>query len=335
MTTTVEQSRTAPQAPPQNLDEVRRDSVVNSRGVRYKDFKQGLAPKYSIVWLHLLAGHLVLAATTVGMMLVNGGPPLATILAIFAGSFIYGYTLAFIQLFLHEAAHYNIARNRKMNDRLANIFIGAIVGQDIRAYRPIHFDHHRYLGTPDDTEHTYFDPLNIQFLVESLTGVKPLKVLTRREKIAQRKQQQGKKSGGILNAQLLVGAALNGVIVLGAILLGYWPVAVAWVIGMIIAFPFFASVRQLLEHRSEEAEAHIDYTQVPHGMVNRMFGSGPIASTLGGAGFNRHLLHHWEPQISYTRLPDLERFLMDTELAGLLKRHRTSYVRTFVRLFNH
>ena len=35
-------------------------------------------------------------------------------------------------------------------------------------------------------------------------------------------------------------------------------------------------------------------------------GDGPLASTLGGAGFNRHLLHHWEPKISYTRFRELE-----------------------------
>ncbi len=333
MTTVAEYQQTVMGKQPANLDEVRRDSIVNSKGIRYKEFKQSLKPKFGLVWVHLLCGHLVLIATMVGMILVQQQAPHLWYLSIFLGSLLYGYTLAYIELFFHEAAHYNIAPDRKMNDRLANIFIGSFVGQDIKAYRPIHFDHHRHLGTPQDTEHTYFDPLNIQFLVESLTGIKPLKVLSKREKMS--KQKGAHKSGGILNAQLLVGVAMNGVIVLGMALLGFWTVSVAWVIGMIIAFPFFAALRQLLEHRDEDARADLDYTVVPHGAVNRMFGSGPIASTLGGAGFNRHMLHHWEPQISYTRLSDLEHFLMDTEVAGVLTRHRTSYARTFVRLFNH
>ena len=67
--------------------------------------------------------------------------------------------------------------------------------------------------------------------------------------------------------------------------------------------------------------------------MNKLFGSGPLASTLGGAGFNRHLLHHWEPQLSCTRLAELERFLENTELKPALDAHRTSYVREWLRLF--
>jgi len=33
---------------------------------------------------------------------------------------------------------------------------------------------------------------------------------------------------------------------------------------------------------------------------DRLFGDDFFSCTFGGAGFNRHLLHHWEPQISYT-----------------------------------
>ena len=320
--------------PPElSLDDVRRDAIVDSRGVKYKEFKRGLAPKYGLVWTHLLSGHVVLIATTIAAIFLYRGAPGAVPFIILGASLIYGYALAYILLFFHEASHYNLARDREMNDRLANIFIGLLVGQDIKGYRPIHFDHHRYLGMPEDTEHTYFDPLNIRFIVESLTGVKPMKVLTRREKIAANKGNTQVRA--TLNAQLLAGAAVNGIFLLGMILLGYWPIAVAWVIGMLIVFPFFASVRQLLEHRSEDARADVDYTREPHGEVNRMFGSGPLASTLGGAGFNRHLLHHWEPQISYTRLRDLERFLLDTEAAPIIERHRTSYTLTFLRLFNH
>ena len=64
-----------------------------------------------------------------------------------------------------------------------------------------------------------------------------------------------------------------------------------------------------------------------------MFGDGLIAQTMGGAGYNRHLMHHWEPGVSYTRLPDLERFLADTPLAAVMARRTTTYGRIFRRLF--
>ena len=81
-----------------------------------------------------------------------------------------------------------------------------------------------------------------------------------------------------------------------------------------MVFPFLASLRTLLEHRAEDADPRANYAEVDQGPVNRLFGSGPLASTLGSAGFNRHALHHWEPQISYTRLKDIEAYLLRTEV---------------------
>lgn len=73
----------------------------------------------------------------------------------------------------------------------------------------------------------------------------------------------------------------------------------------------------------------IDYSTQPHGAVNRLFGDGPLASTLGGAGFNRHLLHHWEPQISYTRLRELEVYLLRTDAAEGVRMRQSTYLETF------
>jgi hypothetical protein len=106
----------------------------------------------------------------------------------------------------------------------------------------------------------------------------------------------------------------------------------ARLLGELAFFPFFVSLRQTLEHRDEEASADVDYRQVDHGATNRLFGDGPVSNTLGSAGFNRHALHHWEPQVSCTRLRDLERYLERTELEPALERRRTSYRETFLRL---
>ena len=66
--------------------------------------------------------------------------------------------------------------------------------------------------------------------------------------------------------------------------------------------------------------------------MNRLFGDGPLASTVGSAGFNRHAIHHWEPQLSYTRLADLEAYLLRTDAAPLVRERQTSYADTFLRL---
>jgi hypothetical protein len=94
---------------------------------------------------------------------------------------------------------------------------------------------------------------------------------------------------------------------------------------MAVFFPFFATLRQVLEHRSATAVAGCDFRRLPHGALTRLFGDGIVASTFGGAGFNRHLLHHWEPQVSYTRLRELESFLLRTRAAPILDGRRTTY----------
>jgi fatty acid desaturase len=249
-----------------------------------------------------------------------------------------GYTIHFVQHFFHEAAHYLLAPDRAWNDRLANLFVGAMVGQDIRGYRIIHFDHHRHLGTPEDTERSYFNALRVRFMLEALTGVLILRVVLRRIRHVDARAATGKAadSSDALHSQrlfmLIAGLLLNLALLGFAVWVGAYSFALAWPFGMFVIFPAVNSVRQLLEHRSFEARSNVDYTREAHGALTRLFDSGPIASTLGGAGFNRHLLHHWEPQLSYTRFAELEAFLLETSAAEIVRSSKTTYARAFVTL---
>lgn len=316
------------EAAPMDLGRIRRDSLISAAGVCYRDFKQTLTPRYHLVWLHLLSGHAAILLTTAAIAFATRRWPTLAPLVVIGGAAAYGYAIAFIVLFWHEAAHFNLARDRTINDRLADIFIGSLLAQSIATYRPIHFDHHRYLGTPRDTERSYFDALSVHFLVFSLTGLRTLAAVVRRQKMA----QADASAQRTYDRHFLIGIIVNLTIVGISAALGRWPVALAWTIGIAIVFPFLAALRQLLEHRHDQASPTVDYAITPHGAVNRMFGTGLVASTLGGAGFNRHLLHHWEPQISYTRLQDLEDYLADTPVASAIEQSRTSYGRTFTRL---
>ena len=76
--------------------------------------------------------------------------------------------------------------------------------------------------------------------------------------------------------------------------------ALAWVAGVGAVLPFLGALRQLLEHRSLEARGAVDYKTVNRSGYTRLFGAGMLARTFGAARFNRHLLRHWEPSVSYT-----------------------------------
>jgi hypothetical protein len=132
---------------------------------------------------------------------------------------------------------------------------------------------------------------------------------------------------------LLAGIFLHAVILAASLLTNNWPFAIAWIAGFGIFFPFFATLRQVLEHRDELAQRHIDFSKQPHGKVSRLFVHGLLSSSFGSAGFTRHMIHHWDPKISYTRLKDIEAFLLQSEKTAPIIRHsRTRYFNVLKKL---
>jgi fatty acid desaturase len=234
--------------------------------------------------------------------------------------------MAYLQLFLHEAAHFNLAASRAWNDRLANALIGSWVGTRIADYRAIHWQHHRLHGETTDTEHSYFSALNARFLLEGLTGLSALRViLFRRERLRAAPARGGT---GPKLSMLLAALALHGTIIGASATAGRWPLALAWLAGMGVFFPFFGALRQLLEHRAGTASRI-----TPHGRTTRMFHEGPFASTFGAAGFTRHLLHHWDSSVSYTNLAQVETFLSGCAAARPHLADKTTYLRAFRALY--
>lgn len=188
------------------------------------------------------------------------------------------------------------------------------------------------MGTTTDTEFTYFFPLNLLFLLKTLFGIRAIEVLLFRRASTERTAAVAAKDRGDL-LWLLAGVTVHSAIVAISVYLGWWWAALAWLLGIGMVFPFFGSLRQLLEHRDDAAPSTSDFQTRNHGAYTRIFGDDVFSATFGGAGFNRHLLHHWEPQVSYTNLPALEAFLQGTEIKRVMDLRRTTYVETFRRLW--
>jgi fatty acid desaturase len=307
--------------------------LVGADGVKYRDFRRGLTPRYGRVWRDIALGYLAVFGVPVAIVLWGPEQPWAITAAI-AGAATVGYVMAFLNNFFHEAAHYNLHPRRESNDRLTNLTMGWLFGSSIATYRQVHFQHHRALGTTEDSENSYFDPLGVRYLVEGLLGLKVIRTLKRYRETerAKRPQSAARTAGSRLGWMAL--CAITNLGIAGAFAaIGSLAAAAAWLGGLLVFFPFFVSLRQVLEHRAEDADPRVDYRVIDHGAVNRLFGDGPLASTLGSAGFNRHALHHWEPNVSYTRLKDIEKYLLTTEIAPLVANRHTTYAQVFLRLF--
>ncbi len=304
-----------------------RAQINAETGDAYSRFVKGLRPHYARVWRDMALGFAALLLSLALATLPSGLP--ARLIAAVLCAPLAGYAIAYLHLFIHEAAHYNLARDRSRNDFLCDLLISWQVGTRVADYRPNHFAHHRNLGRPNDTERSYFNALTPRFVFEVLSGIHALRVLLARRKDAATRADDAPENSKPKRdlAPPLRGLAVYLLIAALLFALGAWPAILTLGLGLVIFFPFFATLRQLLEHRAEGADPAADYGAVPHGAVTRNFGDGPLASTLGGVGFNRHLLHHWEPQVSYTRLKDLETFVISTQAGAILDRRRTTYLK--------
>ena len=317
-----------------------RGQLVDRRNVRLTDFVAELTPKYWRVYLDIAIGYAAMAGSLVLTGLGQAaGLPFPLLVA--GGAVLVGFWFFYLVSFLHEGAHWNLARDRRVSDRLCDLLLSWMIGVRIKTYRRHHFEHHRSLGTVHDTEISYFFPLSVKTLLKSLLGIRAIEAMCFYLKGA--KERAGLRDDEIepgrslaappASQALLTGVAVHALIVGGLWLAGWSAAALAWIVGVGAVMPVLNAVRQVLEHRSMDARVEIDYSKVDQGACARIFGTGLFASTFGAAGANRHLLHHWEPQVSYTRLPDLERFLDGTAMRVVMDRRRTSYFRALRTLF--
>jgi fatty acid desaturase len=310
-----------------NSGSPRLKGLVSTSGDTWEDVRRRLTPNYLVAWRDVAFCHVMLSAA-LGALATAGaawGPRVAFLLAPIAACWL-GFWLHALWLFGHEAAHNNLAATRSWNDLLADVFIWTFFGQSTSRFRASHWLHHRHHGGRGDSEITYHQCLSLGFLARSLGGFFLLKGL-----IGLPSQGTSRDGFGALWAparSILVHVLLLGLLVVG----GHRVVALAWLAGVVIFFPAFAAVRQVLEHRASEAGCDMDFAEVEHGPVNRMFSNDLLSRYFGAAGFNRHLLHHWAPDVAYSRFDELESFLRGTPLAGALAESRTTYVETLRRM---
>lgn len=305
-----------------NLEGIGFEEVTDQKGISYALFRDTLKPRYSKVAFDIFKGYGWLVIISTGIILLNHRFPPYWWLFTLTGAVLIGYAAAYLALFIHEAGHFNIHPDKKINDRLATFFLCLPFGLSMKSYRKVHWQHHVHLGTPGDAEISYFNALTKLFILETLTGIHLLRTMRKKEGegvLTKDQQAQARQ-------MLFAGIVFHFLILIISILTGNWPFAISWFFGFLVFFPFFATIRQILEHRDELASSAIDYHKESHGKVSRLFTNTIISSSFGSAGFTRHMIHHWDPLISYTRLKDIEDFLSRSEkTAAIIENSKTNY----------
>ena len=315
-----------------------RGELRDAEGTSFTALLKDLKPDFGAVRRDIALGYLGLLWSCASTVWFVHQGLLGMAAGVIFGAASIGFWIAYVQLFIHEGAHANLAKDRKTSDLVCDLFVGWMIGTSVRKYRKVHFEHHRAFGTTGDAENTYFRPLDLAFIVKALTGWRVVEVLAARSRLTAPKAKTA--SEGVSRDRLvLVGGIAAHLAILAALFLAGGPVGgpaatLAWVVGVGVVFPFLGALRQLLEHRSLEARGRVDYREVDHGAYTRMFGKGPFARLFGAAGFNRHLLHHWEPSVSYTCFDELEDVFERVGMGPAMDARRTTYGAAFRALYN-
>jgi fatty acid desaturase len=105
------------------IAKLRKSVIVNKAGLTYMQFRKSLTPQWGIVFSHIAVGWMTLVASNLLIILLSGRYLVIDLLLVGCGSILIGFIIAYLQLFLHEAAHYNLHPQRKINDPLCNVFV--------------------------------------------------------------------------------------------------------------------------------------------------------------------------------------------------------------------
>lgn len=294
-------------------------TIQTPEGETWLSFRKSLQPHYPVVWRDLAICYAMIIAGCAAQCALDSFAPRAALWLVPLTALWIGFWLHSLGCFGHEAAHYNLAATRDANRRIASLVIATWTGLDAELYRAIHWTHHVHLGDGEDTEISYRNPLSPRFLFEVFTGIYLVRVVLRYRKNASRETTAAVESAVRRRfVFMILRAAIAHLSVLLLFFLGRWYTAVAaWILGLVF-YIAFSIIRQILEHRAG----------IEQQATNRLFGTGFWSRSFGSAGFNRHLLHHWDPAISYTRFDDMEAFLRRTNMAPLLDANRGSYLGT-------
>jgi len=304
-------------------------------------FRPTLRPRYWQVWCEIFLCILMMVSGYIAHLLVtarSGNAIGLEIGAVFAAWI--GFWLNALLTFGHEAAHYNLSSSHARNDLLSDWTIWLFFPQTTKTYRKSHWQHHLHLGDPEDTEISYHNCLSPWFLTKALTGIYLIILVIRYVFSQKGKTALSPLAQPNLHTTLVVAALVaplralttHAIFVGSALYFRCYATAVTWVVAAALIFPFLATVRQVLEHRSADAACATDFRDVAHGPINRMFGNNVFSRFYGAAGFNRHLLHHWDPTVSYTRFDEMETFFSGTPLCARLANARSTYISSLILL---
>jgi len=243
---------------------------------------------------------------------------------------------------LHEGAHFHLAKNRKTNDFFTNLLAGWFTLNSVQVYRKIHLEHHRFLGEEEDPESSYMEKLDLTWLLTAIIGAKTLKAFFTGKYFIPRKVSSSSVS--VKQNMFFVGLISHGMLLI--LLFSFDSIAaLVWSISTFFVLPFLSLLRNLLEHKYVESvepellvylasqNLGIESRPPSNPVTTRIFTLSRLSQLYGSMGFSRHLVHHWDPSISFQNLGKVHEFLLETPIGIHISNVDTTSSKVFTRLW--
>jgi len=234
--------------------------------------------------------------------------PLTILLAIFL---IGGRQLG-LAVFMHDAGHYALFRNPKVNDFVGNWFAAYPIWGDLFPYRPYHLRHHAHTWTEKDPDRSLASPFPISSKslrrkvwrdLSGQTGWKRAVATWRRDLERSHGKVQRTDGGGIRR--------LKGVVVTNAVLFGILFAAGApflyllWVVAWLTSYSLAMRIRAIAEHSMPKS------LENEFGNTRTTLASWWERLFLAPNRVNFHLEHHLLMRVPHYNLPRMHVLLRE------------------------
>lgn len=234
--------------------------------------------------------------------------PLTIVLALFL---IGGRQLGFA-VFMHDASHFALLKNRKVNDWVGNWLAAYPIWGDVEPYRPYHVQHHAHNWTDKDPDVSLAAPFPItpsSFLrktwrdLSGQTGWKRAMFTLKRDLGASQGKVQRRGVAGLRNLApvLITNAVLFGILLAA----GHPALYLLWVVAWLTTYSFIMRIRAIAEH-SMPTDPN-DPMKNTRTTLARWWERLFIAPNR----VNFHLEHHLLMRVPHYNLPRMHRMLRE------------------------
>lgn len=208
-----------------------------------------------------------------------------------------------LECLVHEASHYNVTKNKAINDIIGNVFAAFPVFSNVNNYRISHTRHHSQLGRNGDPDL----PRHIDLNLTEIDRARPIQFTIRILACLPSYVPGWWKAIGTTWKIFLVGVLWHTTfVILPATVFGGLEVALYfWTLTYFVPFFFFLPILRLIGEAAEH-----DYTEEQCIALTTFSNTGIIHRLVfhpHGDGY--HTLHHLFPFIPHYRLHKLDALL--------------------------